>query len=108
MTGYNAYSIASLKNGGFAVTGGQGDLIGPNQQLWVGVFAPETTSSSSSSSTAYLIILVIVLLLITSVVLTIIYLRKKKENSSLLGITEKQLALKCLKRTKFIVRLCIK
>lgn len=49
VTGYNANFVIPLKNGGFVVAGGQGDLTSSSQQLWIAEFDPETNGVPSSS-----------------------------------------------------------
>lgn len=41
-TDYNAYSVSASQDGGFVVAGGIGDLLSPNQEIWVATFAPES------------------------------------------------------------------
>ncbi|MCW4044874.1 MAG: hypothetical protein NWE94_05090 [Candidatus Bathyarchaeota archaeon] len=63
-TGYNAYSVSASQDGGFVVAGGLGDLLSPNQEIWVAKFAPESAFSpdgtSPPSPTAWVVVAVAV------------------------------------------------
>jgi len=76
-TGYDAYSVVAIENGGFAVAGGQGDLISFNQELWAAKFAV-TESALPSISDLYLAIAVAGLLLSVIIVIASVVLIKKR------------------------------
>jgi hypothetical protein len=85
MTSYNAYSVMPTKDSGFVVAGGQGDLTGPDQKLWVAKFAPESATPSPETpvpfSTALLIAVIAMVIVVVGIGLgLLIYLIKKSKH----------------------------
>ena len=85
-TAYDIYSISASQDGGFLVAGGLGDLVSPDQEVWVAKFVTESATppdekaplpyESSQFPTTWIVIAVIIVA--TAGIGLLVYLKKYK------------------------------
>ncbi len=88
VTSFNAYSVLASQDGGFLVAGGVGDLLSPNQEVWVAKFASESAipfDETSPFTTIWIVIAGIVAVVIGAGI--VVCFKKRKRASR--GFVEK-------------------
>ncbi|HII86055.1 TPA: hypothetical protein HA273_05750 [Candidatus Bathyarchaeota archaeon] len=79
-TSYDAYCVLASRDGGFLVAGGQGDLVSPDQEVWIAEFASESpTPPDKTDSLSPTMWIVVALVTVTIVAVgLVVYFKKYK------------------------------